>query len=98
MENEKAGLKDTKELFAGVFAIVKPIVKEIVRDGFQASDLLSFLSSEEFKNEITPAIDGISNVPSEMKDIDLEEIFELAGFSLVEIKDLVKIIKEAKVK
>jgi len=86
-------IKNTKELVTLLKAISIPVAKEIPKDGFQPSDLFSFMGSEEFKAAVGPAMENISLVIPEMKDVDIMESAELAKIGIDFIFDLYKALK-----
>jgi hypothetical protein len=75
------------------FDIAVPILIEAKKDGFQVTDLLAFLSSPEFREELGPSLKDISAVPAEISDLSLEEGFELVGFLMEETKVLVQALR-----
>jgi hypothetical protein len=85
-----------KALITLVFSIAIPILKEAKKDGFQWPDLLSFIGSEDFKESFATIINEIKDLPAEVKDIDLEEAFQLIGLSVEKTKDLILSIKSLK--
>lgn len=75
------------------FDIAIPILLESKKDGFQVTDLMAFLASPEFKEELGPSLKGLSEIPAEISDISVEESFELLGFLIEETKQLVQALK-----
>lgn len=75
------GIKETQELALGAIALGFHITK-LLKDGFQAQDLGSFLdklkNDEAFAKKIQDAYEGVAQVPSEIKDLNLTEGLQLA--------------------
>ncbi len=75
------GIQETKEVLVAVNEIAIVIVKH-VKDGVSVSDIPAIVSeligSDSFKTTLTAAITNITQVPAEIKDIDLLEGGELA--------------------
>lgn len=82
------GIQQTKELLKGVLDLAK-VVAEVLQDGAQVSDLVSGFAKLEGdpvkKAEVAAALAGITEVPSELKDISIAEGVELA---MVIVQDL----------
>lgn len=91
------GIKETKELVAGVFAVAA-LLTERLKDGAQFEDAIAFYTAmatdEAFKTKVIAAYDNAKAIPAEMKDLTMEEGFELAMFILPEILKIVKSVKK----
>lgn len=74
--------------------IAVPIIVESKKDGFQWPDLFAFLSSEQFKADVGPALRDLPELGDEFSDFTLDEAFELAMFILVQSKDLMAAMKK----
>ena len=65
------GVKETKELLSGVFAVVKVIAVEL-KNGFQISDLIAGFNAIQNdpikKAELEAALKDIKEVPAEVVD------------------------------
>lgn len=46
------------------FDIAFPILEAIEKDGYQNSDLIAFIGSEDFKNDISALIKSVVNKPT----------------------------------
>lgn len=92
--DEKKSVKNLKEVIGLVFVIVIAILKEVKKDGFQVSDLFVFLSSQEFQSQITPAIEGVTEIPAEVKDMDANEGIQLGVEVLFYVKAIIEIFKK----
>jgi hypothetical protein len=87
------GIKETKEMLLGVFAIVEAL-GPILKDGFQAGkDLpamfVEFQSNDELRSKITAAVEKANEVPLEMKDLSLKETIELLTAILPEVTKVI---------
>lgn len=82
-----------KSLLKLCFSIAIPIVKEAKKDGFQWTDIISFIGTDEFKAELSIVLKEMPELKAEFQDFTLEEGFELAGTTLTEIKNLIDAIK-----
>lgn len=93
MNEEKKGVKETKEIIEFLFGILE-VGKKHVQDGVQPTDIakiiIEFFNSEEFKEKLVNAFKGITEVPSEIIDLHKPEFFELLMFSWTKLKDLIK--------
>jgi len=82
-------IKNTKEVLSLVFYIIKPIIREIKKDGFQFTDLVTFMGDEEFQQHLQDAINDVGGIPDEIRNFSLKEGFELSAFLVDEVKDLI---------
>lgn len=93
---EKLGTKETKEFATALFAVAGFLVERL-KDGAGLDDVVAvhekLTKDPEFLGLITAAYDGYKQIPAEIKDIDLEEGFDLAGFLLPQILKLLKTFK-----
>lgn len=80
MSEEKVGIKETKEALEGLNKISLLLIKHL-KDGAQVKDAIEaateVMGSSELKTAIAEAFKGITSIPSELKDLDASEIFEL---------------------
>jgi len=74
----KVDIKNTKEVLSLVRIISLTVIDEIKKDGFQPTDLVSFVKSPQFLAELIPAVEGIELVKDELKDLDWTEGYDLA--------------------
>lgn len=91
---EKKDIKNFKEVINLAFIIVIAILKEVKKDGFQVSDLFVFLASPEFQAAVKPAMEGIEELPAELKDMDVNEGFELSVSAIFYVKQIIEIYKK----
>lgn len=68
-----AGINETKEVITLAGFIASHIIREIKKDGFQYTDLASFLKSDDFDAVLKPAVEGMSAVPVELTDLNFFE-------------------------
>jgi hypothetical protein len=84
-------IKETKEATVAVFAVGLFVIDRL-KDGAQWGDALALgqkLMDPMFVNMVTDAVEGIEQIPAEIKDISLVEAVELLSL----IGDLAKDIK-----
>lgn len=86
------GIQNIKDVQKLSKLVTIAILKKVVADGFQASDLLAPLAEPEFKATLAEAVKDITLVPSEAKDIDLAEGMELGQTSMTDAVDILKVI------
>jgi len=91
------GIKETKEALIGANALTAIILFHL-HDGLQAGkDAMNVWAdisgNPEVKAKIQAAADGISKVPSEVKDIQAEEGVELASVALEGVPDILKAMR-----
>jgi hypothetical protein len=88
-------IEGVKAILGLAFYIAIPIIKDAKKDGFQWTDLMAFMSDPNFKSYFEKTIANAKNIGEEFKDLSLEEGFELAGFTLTKVQDLVSAIKKS---
>lgn len=88
-----ADVKEMKEVLVAVMAIAKAMASAS-KDGLDLSDFASLISNEEVKAAIALAATGVTNVPEEIKDLDLTEGLELVMAVIVEIPALIESFKK----
>ena len=81
-----AGIKETLEMQIASNELTLALAP-IVKDGFQFKDDISaliemFKSNEAVKSALSAAIDKASEIPAEVKDLDMLESFQLARVQL----------------
>lgn len=82
----KRDIKETKEVLALAFAIGKAFINAKTDNGeFDAGDIKHFIALFPV---LSPAFEGISNLPAELKDLDSDEIKELMTFSAAHLGTL----------
>lgn len=94
---EKMGVKETKEIIVAANEITMLLLRHF-RDGIQVSDFADIFAeistSEEFKSALFQAYEGFSKIPSEMKDIDVNEAIELSSLQLSYIPKILETLKK----
>lgn len=89
---EKTGIEETKELIDLVFDLVE-MSKINIANGIIPSCvfqlMIEYITKDQFSNKMIKAIEGISNVPKEMVDLDSKEMTALAFHAAKRLKDLV---------
>ena len=93
VDEKKNDIHALKLILDLVFDIAVPIVEQVKKDGYQTTDLIAFLSSEEFRADFIDLLDELKEVPLEIKDLDSDEAIELTLMAVLKIKDLVKAFK-----
>jgi hypothetical protein len=68
-----AGIKNTEEVIAIVKLVLVETCKAIKSDGFQIADLTAALQAPDFSAKLEAAVDGLSELEAEVKDIGLLE-------------------------
>lgn len=75
-------LKETKEFIVGAIALAKVISMEL-KDGYQARDLVTIASKiagdSGFRAHVWNALQGIQNIPQELKETPTIEIITEIG-------------------
>jgi hypothetical protein len=72
------GVKETLEVWKCAKAAIFAIVREAKRDGFQPTDMAAFLKSPEFEAAVSPALQGVEQVPAELGELDIFDDLALA--------------------
>lgn len=90
---QKVGIKETKELLVGVMKMAVLLTNRL-SDGFQVEDLSSILAAMAMDPEFREAVAGIKELPAEVKDIDLEEGFELGMLVLKKVPEIIAAAKK----
>lgn len=76
--SEVKSVKETKELLIGMGEATK-IIKLIAKDGITAADLIHIKTIAESLPVMKDAVEGISEIPAELKDLDESEVLEIIG-------------------
>lgn len=80
-------IEQTKELIVAIIGIIAVAIKYF-RDGIQVSDFANIatelLTDKDFREKILRAFDGLSEIPQELRDLDIAEIIELLVASVKE--------------
>jgi len=87
---EKKGIKETKEFLAGL-ELLAISFKKIAKDGVSLADLPEALALLKKVDSLLEAVKGIDEVPSEVKDLDQEELMEIG----LKVFAMIKSIKES---
>ena len=90
---ETQGIKETKELVVGMLKLAT-LLMTVFKDGVQAQDLAVIIakiqSDEALKSALIAAYNDADKAGVELKDITLEEGFELIMAAIPEVKALVE--------
>jgi hypothetical protein len=84
MENQKLGIKETKEFLDSSNDIIVTAIK-VGKDGIDLGKdtqiiVEEMIANAEFRSHLGAAIDGMKQIPAEIKDLDFMEIVELGIF------------------
>jgi len=97
MSEEKKGIKETKEVLVAINSLSLLIVKKL-KDGIQVQDGIeiaqALFSDGEIKSAIQFASDKISEVPAEIKDLDVNEGIELGMYQAMQIPKFIEALKK----
>jgi len=97
MENEKLGIKETKEVLAASNILAILIIKKL-NDGLQLQDGVeiaqALFSDGEVKSAVQAAADKINAVPAELKDLDINEGLELGMYQAMQVPHLIAALKK----
>jgi len=85
--SEKKSVKETKELLTGMGEATK-IVKLIAKDGINAADLLHIQAIAASLPIMKDAVEGIDQIPAELKDLDETEVVEIVGCIYAQAKKI----------
>ncbi len=81
----ESGIKETEQALIGCCEVAKLVIERI-SDGIQFRDVTEIISTitrnEDFREKVALAVDGVSNIPEEVVDIDLKEATELSKILL----------------
>lgn len=91
MTEEKLDIKETEELLSFVLELVKSLNKSL-SDGLSIFDTANFITPALLANE---AIKGITNIPLELRNLDVNEIQELSDLVIKLFGDSIDDKKEA---
>lgn len=73
-------IEQTKELIVAIVSIVAVAIKYF-GDGIQVTDFANaateLLTDKDVREKILRAFDGLSEIPQELRDLDIAEIIEL---------------------
>jgi hypothetical protein len=96
---EEVGIKETKELLVAL-GDISSVIAKAVKGGGTASEISSRIAAALIANpslieEVKAAADGISAIPSEIKDLTLGEVLELCEVSLVTTRKALTALSDA---
>lgn len=77
MEVAKKEIKETKELFTGLALVAKAAKKIAADKKVSVEDLPAIIDLAKESPVLIAAVEGVSEVPAELKDLDKEELLEL---------------------
>lgn len=92
------GIQQTRELIVGVNELAILIIGQ-VKDGLQLSDLgavfAKWQTDTAFQAALLNAVQGIGEIPAEVKDVSIDEAIALAGVQLAYIPKIVAAAKKS---
>ena len=80
--NVRRGVKETKEVLAFVFSMANAIKISLADGDFDWYDAKNFVDPLK---KIAPAVENIDEVIPELEDLSVDEIIELAKYSMTEL-------------
>ena len=86
---EVKGIKETTDVVVAANTLVISIIKAF-KGGFDVGDIKTII--EENAVTLKNAIEGVGEVPAELKDLSLEEIIQLIGTEGTFLPELLKVI------
>ena len=90
------GIKETEEALEAVLLLGLMFWKSF-HDGFQISDLAvmwdTYKNDENFNEAMQTAFEGYKKIPSEIKDLQLEEAVALSGVMINYLPKYLRVIK-----
>ena len=93
----KLDIQESQEALIAVNSLAILLIKQF-RDGIQLTDFVELyakiLSNAEVKEKMQAAYEGVSKIPSEMKDIDFREIIQLSSLQLSFLPEMIEAIKK----
>lgn len=75
--SEVKSIKETKELFAGLGLVAKEVKGALADGKLDLSDLKFVLDLGKEHQVLVDAVQGVGEVPAELKDLDKEELLEI---------------------
>jgi hypothetical protein len=75
---ETKSVKETKELLVGMGEATK-IIKLIAKDGLSMADIVHIKAIADSLPILKSAVEGISEIPAELKDLNEVEVLEIIG-------------------
>jgi hypothetical protein len=95
---DSKGIKETQEALIAVLKVAEIIVPHL-KDGFQANQDLpaifnAWMSDAEFQAKLKAGIEGIHEVPAEIKDISVGEGIALVGAIYPEVVKLLELLSK----
>lgn len=90
------GIQETKEVLEATNELGLVVIKH-VKDGVSVSDVPAIVSelmnSDAFRQTLTRAVTGITQVPAEVADIDFRERMELAQTQIGYVPRIIAALK-----
>lgn len=90
----KLGIKNTREVLDLSKFITLYLIREMKKDGFKVSDIVTMVKSQEFLAVLMPAVENATMIKDEVKDLDFAEGYELAHAAYVFGKEIINELKK----
>ena len=90
-----AGIENTKEVLDFVGEVGVQVATVLKRGGFHPKDLLTVFEQPTVVDRLRKAVDGITEVPGELKDLDPIEMFVLSRHTLEAAERIVAVLRAA---
>jgi hypothetical protein len=77
MEAENKSIKETKELFAGLGLVAKEVKGALADGKINVNDVQHILNLGKQHQVLIDAVNGVKEIPAELKDLDKAELLEI---------------------
>lgn len=85
--------KDSKELLIAINVLSLDIVRLVKKHAGVLDMAAALLADADLKDALSKAIEGIANVPSEIKEMGMSDILDLAQVQISMIPKIVEALK-----
>lgn len=93
MEGDPMTVKSTEACLDVAKVVATEVIKAVMADGFQWTDLGAYLKSDAFQAAVAKAVPAVSNVPVEVASLGLMDDLELARYAYNFATDVVAAFK-----
>lgn len=91
----KIDVKNTREVLDLSKFVTLYLIREIKKDGFKVTDVVSMVKSQEFLSKFVPAVEDAMKIKQEVNDLDFMEGYELAHYAYVFGKEIISELKKS---
>ncbi len=88
------GIQETKEVIAFITTLGVLVGREAVSDGLQLTDALKLFDNKDFREKVSIALDGLTLVPAELKDLSISEGFDLSLAALESFREILSAFEQ----